>query len=245
MSFPNMDSLAWPEVPAGEESLLPLVAQSALTGQVLMVGYVNRASLEATRVSREVTFWSRSRRKLWKKGEESGHILALESLHVDCDADTLLALVTPHGPTCHRQTPSCFDALQGESLTGLTEVVPVSARLGKLFGTLHALSKLPSHAPDADPANPSYTRRLLAAGLDRCLRKLGEETTECVIAAKALEASPESPSARAELASEAADVLYHLFATLVASGVTLSEVTDVLAAREGKRRPGATLASKI
>ncbi|MCA2959892.1 MAG: bifunctional phosphoribosyl-AMP cyclohydrolase/phosphoribosyl-ATP diphosphatase HisIE [Silvanigrellales bacterium] len=241
-SFPDIESLSWPSAPSGEESLLPLVAQSALTGQVLMVGYVNRVSLEATLRSGEVTFWSRSRQKLWRKGEESGHVLTLEALHVDCDADTLLALVTPQGPTCHRQTTTCFDTLEGASFQ---EVVPAGARLAKLFGTLQDISKIPPSTPEADLTNPSYTRRLLAAGLDRCLRKLGEETTECVIAAKTLQATPASKSARADLASEAADVLYHLFATLVVAGVPLTDVTEALASREGKRRPDATLASKI
>ncbi len=233
-------ALSWPPSAPGEESLLPLVAQSEHTGQVLMVGWVNRAALEITLGTKEVTFWSRSRRRLWKKGEQSGNVLSLRALHIDCDSDTLLALVEPAGPTCHRHTTTCFDALHDEAQgasAGFDEVVPSGARLAKLFETIE------ERAHGADEG--SYARKLVSAGLDRCLRKFGEEATEFVVAAKSAQASATCRDARADLAGEAADVLFHLFATLVAAGVPLSEVIAVLAAREGKRRPDASLASKI
>jgi phosphoribosyl-AMP cyclohydrolase / phosphoribosyl-ATP pyrophosphohydrolase len=202
-----------------------------------MVGYVNRTALAKTLETGFVTFWSRSRSRLWTKGEESGNTLALASLHVDCDSDTLLALVHPNGPTCHRDTPTCFDA---QTQAGFAELVVPGARLAQLFSVLER-RKLEGAAAQEQ----SYSRMLFAAGLDRCLRKVGEEASEFIIAAKTLEADAQSAAKQKELASEAADVLFHLFASLTLSNVTLEDVCEELRSREGNRRPGATLEPKI
>lgn len=244
----DMETLAWPDAAPANEALLPLVAQDALTGQVLMLGYVNREALAATAQNGFVTFWSRSRQRLWRKGEESGHVLRLQSLHVDCDRDTILALVEPHGPTCHRLTPTCFgelhDAGKGAA-GGCQEPQSAASRIGRLARAIEDRK----HVADEG----SYTGKLFAAGIDRILRKCGEEMTEFVVAAKNLSHAKETASASdvvlaghaREMAGEAADIIYHVLTALSASGLSLVQVAEALAAREGKRREGASLAPKV
>ena len=186
-----------------ERGLVPVIAQDALRGEVLMLAWANREALERSLESRELTFWSRSRGRLWKKGETSGNVLRVVSLHADCDGDAVLARVEPFGPACHTGDRSCFG------------VVPAgSDPLGELWGVLEARAALL-------PVG-SYTTRLLADGNLR-LKKLGEETAELVAAL----ATSDGERARAE----AADLLYHVMVALLAAGVSLDDLLAELSAR--------------
>jgi phosphoribosyl-ATP pyrophosphohydrolase/phosphoribosyl-AMP cyclohydrolase len=184
------------------QGLVPVVAQDAGTGRVLMVAWANREALERTLASGEAHFWSRSRQALWKKGETSGNVLKLRSLHADCDADTVLALVDPTGPACHTGDRTCFgDGAAGGVIDGLWSTIQERAR------TL----------PEG-----SYTTRLLRDENLR-LKKLGEETAELVTALARAEA--------ARIPEEAADLIYHLLAALQGAGVELDAVLDALDGR--------------
>jgi phosphoribosyl-ATP pyrophosphohydrolase/phosphoribosyl-AMP cyclohydrolase len=206
----------------GQPPVLPLVCQCFRTHQVLMLGYVSQESWHQTVQTGEVVFWSRSRGKLWKKGETSGHVLKVKSLHVDCDADAILALVDPHGPTCHRNTQTCFDE---KNQSGGFESVDLG------WGTLAQLhGSLEKRAQGGEPE--SYTYKLLQAGPDRVLRKLGEECTEAILAAKNLTITGNAD----EFVSESADLLYHWLVSLVALKVAPERVLEVLKGRMGAPR---------
>jgi len=181
--------------------LLPLVVQDARTGDVLMVGFANRLALQKTLETGQVHFWSRSREQLWRKGETSGHTLALESLHADCDGDTVLARVTPAGPTCHTGERSCF----GEGTSSPFAVLP------RLAETLASRA--------ADHPEGSYTVRLLDDENLR-LKKLGEETAELVAAL--------AKGDTVRSVEEAADLLYHLLVALRAEGLDASALLEEL-----------------
>lgn len=184
--------------------LVPAVVQDARTRRVLMLGWMDRAALAATLDSRRVTFFSRSRQRLWTKGETSGHVLELVSLELDCDRDTLLVQAVPHGPTCHLQRASCFPAAPGDVLADLDALIAARVR---------------------DRPEGSYTTRLLEAGLPRIAQKVGEEGVETALAAVTAD--------EAALAGEAADLLYHLVVLLNARGMGLRDVLDILADRAG------------
>jgi phosphoribosyl-ATP pyrophosphohydrolase/phosphoribosyl-AMP cyclohydrolase len=185
--------------------LLPAVVQHAHDGRVLMLGYMNRAALQVTLESGKVTFYSRSKQRLRTKGESSGHVLELQSLHADCDNDSLLALALPRGPTCHLGRDSCF----GDG------AAPVLAFVGQL-DALIALRE--QQRPQG-----SYTTRLFEAGVHRIAQKLGEEGVETALAAVA-----QNDDA---LRGEAADLLYHLLVLLRARGLGLDAVAATLALR--------------
>lgn len=191
------------------DGLLPAVVQHWLTGEVLMLGYMNAEALAATQQSGHVTFFSRSKQRLWTKGESSGHVLDLKSVRVDCDADTLLVLAQPHGPTCHNGTSSCF----GDA------VVPP-------LGFLAELDALVAQRHAERPAG-SYTTRLFEGGIRRMAQKVGEEGVETALAAVAQDDEA--------LLGEAADLIYHLAVTLRARGLALSDVSAVLAQRHAVR----------
>lgn len=191
--------------PDFSRGLLPAVVQDAATLQLLMLAWMDQASWEETLASGEATFFSRSRQARWRKGETSGNRLRVLETRVDCDADTILLLVEPLGPACHRGTTSCF----GE------DTAPGIGRLALLERTIAARTH-------ADPAT-SYTARLLEAGPKRAAQKLGEEGVETALAAAA--------GTQDELAEEAADLLYHLLVTLRARDLPLQSVLDVLARR--------------
>ncbi len=182
--------------------LLPAVVQDARTLRVLMLGYMDRAALEATLATRRVTFYSRSKGRLWTKGESSGHYLHLVALDVDCDADTLLVLAHPQGPTCHLQRESCFASAPGAML----------ADLSALVARRHA-----------DMPDDSYTTRLFQGGMRRIAQKVGEEGVETALAAVA-----EDDDA---LLGEAADLMFHLLVLLRARGLDLADVEAKLATR--------------
>ncbi|QNK01819.1 bifunctional phosphoribosyl-AMP cyclohydrolase/phosphoribosyl-ATP diphosphatase HisIE [Dyella telluris] len=191
------------------DGLLPAVIQHWLTGEVLMLGYMNAEALAATQHSGHVTFFSRSKQRLWTKGETSGHVLELKSVRMDCDADTLLVLAEPHGPTCHNGTSSCF---------GDKAVPPL--------GFLAELDALVAQRHAERPAG-SYTTRLFEGGIRRMAQKVGEEGVETALAAVAQDDEA--------LLGEAADLIYHLAVTLRARGLGLSDVSAVLAQRHAVR----------
>ena len=194
----QIDALAWDK----QDGMLPAIVQDADTLRVLMLGYMDRAALEATLGSRRVTFFSRSRQQLWTKGEQSGHVLQLVAIEADCDNDTLLVLAHPQGPTCHLQRTSCFPEAPG--------------------GFLAELDALVAHRDRDRPAG-SYTTRLFEAGVRSIAQKVGEEGVETALAAVAQH--------DAELAGEAADLLYHLLVLLRSRGMALEDVIAVLQAR--------------
>jgi len=204
MTGSTIDTLDWNK----GDGLVPLVAQHAHDGRVLMLGYVNREALECTLQTREVHFWSRSKQRLWKKGESSGHVLELVSIATDCDNDTLLAQVLPRGPTCHRGTPSCFD---GDA--------PAHPWLNELEALIAARAS-------ADPAS-SYVAKLLAASPSRRAQKVGEEGVEVALAAATGDLDG--------LRGEAADLLFHLLVVLRGAGLTLADVVGELAQRHAAR----------
>jgi phosphoribosyl-ATP pyrophosphohydrolase/phosphoribosyl-AMP cyclohydrolase len=196
-------------VPAGvvfdERGLAPAVAQDRSSGNVLMLAWTNAEALRLTAETGFAHFWSRSRSRLWKKGESSGHTLHVTEIRADCDGDALLYLVEPAGPACHTGRRTCF----GDG----------SATLA---GVLDELQALVRERRTADP-DGSYTARLHAKGLDHVLKKIGEEATEVVLAAKG-----ESDE---RLASEAADLLFHLVVAFEQRGVPFARALEVLAQR--------------
>ena len=192
--------------------LAPAIVQDAATGQVLMLGYVNAESWAKTRQEGRVTFFSRSKNRLWTKGEESGNFLRVESLHVDCDADTVLIRATPAGPTCHRGTISCFEQIDEQAVPS----APVGF-LAMLERLVVERQQFPERAPT------SYTVSLFKKGMPKIAQKVGEEAVETVIDAVA--------GHRDTLPGEVADLLYHLLVLLVAAGVPFDEVISVLQER--------------
>jgi phosphoribosyl-ATP pyrophosphohydrolase/phosphoribosyl-AMP cyclohydrolase len=211
LTLENIDQLDWSK----ESGLLPAIVQNANSGIVLMLGYVNQASLLATLQSRLVTFFSRSRQTLWVKGETSGHALDLVSAHFDCDRDSILILANPRGPTCHTGDASCFGSgvLRKDAINDID-----------FLKTLEAIvrDRMQSHSSSPQFAN-SYTAKLFASGIDRMAQKVGEEAVETVIEAK--------NNNLEKFQSEAADLLFHLTVLLAAKGTSLAEVAQVLRKR--------------
>jgi phosphoribosyl-ATP pyrophosphohydrolase/phosphoribosyl-AMP cyclohydrolase len=203
----------------GNDGLVPAVVQDAGDGRVLMVAYMDRDALDATLATGEVHFHSRSRGRLWRKGEESGNVLRLRGIAADCDSDALLVTAEPAGPTCHRGTRSCFDA-DGAPAEPTTQG----------FQWLETLwSTIASRAAER-PAG-SYTTSLLEGGVDAVARKVTEEATEVVLAAKDDVTASDRSLTRARVAEETADLLYHTIVLLAERGMTPSEVVAVLRER--------------
>jgi len=201
----DIETLEWQKM----DSLLPVIVQDAFDGRVLMQAYMNREALEHTLENGRVTFWSRSRQQLWTKGETSGNTLKLVEAHADCDNDCLLIMAVPDGPTCHRNTDTCFD--------GDANTLP---QLAFLAGLERLIAQRERDRPEG-----SYTTRLFEAGIKRISQKVGEEGVETALAATSGDIE--------ELVNESADLLYHLLVLLRASGLTLADVTAVLQARHG------------
>ncbi len=181
------DTLDWAKM----DGLLPAIVQDAASGEVRMLGYMDRAALDATLRDRLVTFYSRSRGGPWRKGESSGNVLRLVDIKLDCDRDALLVMANPVGPTCHNGTSSCF----GE------DCAPGMGFIGTLAGKI-------AERAGADPSS-SYTARLIVTGIKRIAQKVGEEGVEVALAATAGD--------KDELTAEAADLIYHLTVLLEAS----------------------------
>lgn len=200
----------------GPDGLVPAIVQDYHTRAVLMLAYMNRESLQKTLDTGLATFWSRSRKELWTKGETSGNLLHVAEIAYDCDADALLIQAIPDGPACHTGHTSCFYRTLYENpdlLTGNSDILTQIAR------TIRERQENPK--PD------SYTNYLLSEGIDKICKKVGEEATETVIAAK--NANP------GEIAAEAADLVYHLEVLLAERGMSLNDLYAVLQGRHGKK----------
>lgn len=189
------------------DGLVPAIIQDSVTDQVLMLGFMNEAALDATRKTGLVTFYSRSRQTLWTKGETSGNTLSVEEILVDCDQDTLLIKATPAGPVCHTGSVTCF-----------AEQTSDKSQRNILF----ELEKIISERR-MNPQEDSYTSKLFAKGLNKIAQKVGEEAVELVIEAK--DDNPEL------FKSEASDLLFHFLVLLQAKNVRLDEILINLAER--------------
>jgi phosphoribosyl-AMP cyclohydrolase / phosphoribosyl-ATP pyrophosphohydrolase len=211
------DDVAW-----GPSGLVPAVVQDAADGRVLMVAYVDAEALAATLASGEVHFHSRSRNRLWRKGETSGNILRLRDISIDCDGDALLIAADPVGPTCHRNTRSCFDAADAAAAPPVRPAAPPPTQGFEWLETLWATI---DERAAADPAS-SYTARLIAGGVDAPARKVAEEATEVLMAAKddAMAPAASRPATRDALTGEVADLLYHTLVVLRERGLPPSAV---------------------
>ncbi len=192
-----------------ERKLVPAIVQHAHTGQVLMLAYMDDEALRLTEATREVHFFSRSRQRIWRKGETSGNVLDLISLTRDCDGDALLVRAVPRGPTCHTGAQTCFGAGGPE---------PPPSAVEELEQTIALRQALPRGAG-------SYVRQLLDGGWPKILAKLAEEGAEL---------GAELPTGtRERIVSEAADALFHLLVALAMRGVRWSEIETELARRSG------------
>ena len=194
----DLQALDW----AKGDGLLPAIVQDANNLRVLMLGYMNAEALAATQTSGHVTFYSRSKQRLWKKGETSGHVLELVSIQADCDNDTLLVLARPQGPTCHLQRDSCFADAPSSFIADLDAIVAQRER--------------------ERPAG-SYTTKLFDEGIRRIAQKVGEEGVETALAAVVQD--------DAAVLGESADLVFHLLVLLRARGLSLRDVSSLLQAR--------------
>jgi phosphoribosyl-AMP cyclohydrolase / phosphoribosyl-ATP pyrophosphohydrolase len=192
--------------------LLPAIVQHEQDGRVLMLGYVNRQALAATLSSGRATFYSRSKQRLWTKGERSGHFIKVSGIATDCDRDTVLLLGRPEGPVCHQGTPACFPDATRPAVADV-------AFLAQLEAVLRSRSL-------ASPEQ-SYTAALYRQGRTRIAQKLGEEAVEVALAA--------ASGSDAEFIGECADLIYHLLVALGSRGLALREVVTELARRHAER----------
>jgi phosphoribosyl-ATP pyrophosphohydrolase/phosphoribosyl-AMP cyclohydrolase len=186
------------------DNLMPVIVQHAVSGEVLMLGYMNQDALTQTEQSGKVTFFSRTKQRLWTKGETSGNFLNVVSITPDCDNDTLLVLANPIGPTCHLGTSSCFAPAKHD------------------WHFLYELEQLLASRKTADPES-SYTAKLYASGTKRIAQKVGEEGVETALAA--------TVNDRFELKNEASDLIYHLLVLLQDQDLDLSAVIENLKQR--------------
>lgn len=204
------------QVRFGADGLVPVVAQDHRNGNLLMLAWATREALEKTASTGEAHYWSRSRKALWRKGETSGHSQQVEEIRLDCDGDTVLYRVHQQGPACHTGQPTCFSTVVRKDGSVATESEIGGHLLTRLAATIARRA--------ADRPADSYTVKLLNKGIPKVSQKVGEEAVEVVIAANA-----EDPE---RLASESADLVYHLLVLLQARGVKLDDVLAQLEARE-------------
>ena len=202
MNPEQINQLSW-----HDSQLLPAIVQHAISGKVLMQGYMNPDALQHTLQSGNVTFFSRSKQRLWTKGESSGHTLQLVSIDSDCDSDSLLVLAMPQGPTCHVGTETCWHDNDANS---------------PQLAFLYDLEQVIKSREGADPKS-SYTASLFAKGVKRIAQKVGEEGVESALAAMAGD--------REELKNEAADLLFHLLVLLRSQQLELADVITILKQR--------------
>jgi phosphoribosyl-AMP cyclohydrolase / phosphoribosyl-ATP pyrophosphohydrolase len=193
------------------DGLVPAIVQDATTGAVLMLAYMNREALEQTLARRRAVFFSRSKQRLWEKGETTGHTLDVVDIALDCDADTLLITAQPRGPACHNGTVTCFG---NESRSAAGDIAFLAA-------LERVVAQRASEKPEA-----SYTARLLGKGIAKVAQKVGEEGVETALAAVA--------EGDDKVVEESADLLFHLLVLLRARGVPLR---DVIAKLESRHRP--------
>ena len=200
----NIDELKF-----DEKGLIPAIVQDANTNRVLTLAYMNRESLEISMEKMKTCFWSRSRQELWLKGETSGNYQDIVSITADCDKDALVVRVKPQGPACHLGTESCFEN-------------PLFANEEMSDFTIDGLMKM-LEGRKRDLPEGSYTTYLFQKGLDKILKKVGEESTEVIIAAKAED--------KAETIYEIADLAYHVMVLMLESGISLNDIREELASR--------------
>ena len=197
----NLDELKF-----DERGLIPAIVQDARTREVLTLAYMNRESLARTMETKQTWFWSRSRNELWHKGATSGNTQQVVDLAADCDGDAVVVLVNTAGPACHTGARSCF---------GLDQAEDIGALLGQLYDLIESRER---ERPEG-----SYTTYLFDKGIDKILKKVGEESAETIIAAKNDDVKP--------LVAEVSDLIYHLLVLLVQRGVSLDQIRDELAQR--------------
>jgi len=194
------------EINYNSEGLIPAIIQDTKTKTVLMLGYMNAEAVSKTLETNKVTFFSRSKQRLWTKGEDSGHFLTLNSIKNDCDNDSLLIKATPHGPTCHKGTDSCWGESKVES-----------------YGFLTELETIITDRKENAPSKTSYVSDLFEKGINKIAQKVGEEAVEVVIEAK---------DGNDDLfLNESADLLFHYLILLQAKGFKLDAVIEVLKSR--------------
>lgn len=198
------------------QGLIPAVVQDWRDGTVLMIAFMNKEALQKTLDTKTVHFWSRSRQKLWEKGETSGNKLALKDLFVDCDGDALLVKAEPVGPTCHTGEKACFFARLDQPKTKTSEAW--GGILERLYQTIQERKK--------NPSGESYTSKLMQGGIDKILKKVVEEAGEVALAGKG--------GKKNEIVYETADLLFHILVALGYHDVTPQEVYQELATRFGK-----------
>ena len=200
----RLNNLDWQKM----NGLIPTIVQHANSGEILMLAYMNQEALQLTLETKQLTFYSRSKQALWRKGETSGNTMALQSIRTDCDADSLLVQVLPEGSACHLGFSSCFQPASSSKLSFLDSLI-------KLI-----------QGRSEQNARESYTTQLLASGINRCAQKVGEEAVETVIAAVSKD--------RDELVNEATDLLFHLLVLLQACELSFYELIDCLQLRHNE-----------
>lgn len=196
-----------PDFSKSPDQLIPAVIQDAKTQKVLMLGYMNEAAFEATQKSQKVTFYSRSKQRLWTKGEESGNFLNVDSIHLDCDQDSLLIYANPEGPTCHKGTDTCWGEQNVNSLAFIAELEAIIAQ-----------------RKAANDQN-SYVASLFREGINKIAQKVGEEAVETLIEAK--------DNNDQLFLEESADLLFHYLVLLQAKGFKLNDIARTLSSRNG------------
>ncbi|WED44544.1 bifunctional phosphoribosyl-AMP cyclohydrolase/phosphoribosyl-ATP diphosphatase HisIE [Legionella cardiaca] len=204
MNSNDINKLDWQKM----KGLLPAIVQDSNTGSVLMLGYMNEEALVVSLETKQLTFFSRSKQRLWRKGETSGNTMTVESITADCDGDSLLIQVQPAGAACHLGFNTCFQPASGLKLTFLADLIEIINERANSQSTT------------------SYTSQLLAAGINRCAQKVGEEAVETVIAAVSKN--------REELINESADLLFHLLVLLKISEVGFYDLLGCLRERHQK-----------
>ena len=220
-----METVSIDAIKFDEKGLVPAVIQEACSGEILMLAYMNAESLRRTAESGETWYYSRSRQCLWHKGETSGHFQKVRSIAVDCDADTLLIQVDQIGAACHTGHKTCFYRQLEQNKEEYT-------------GSLSMLAELKDEIRDKrlHPTEKSYTAYLLQTGIDKICKKIGEESSEVIIAAKNADpynqdTGDTGKSLRSEVCGESADLLYHLSVLWEETGITVNDVMAVLKAR--------------
>lgn len=194
-----------------KDGLVPVIIQNYLNNQVLMLGYMNEEAFNTTQKIGKVTFFSRSKNRLWTKGEESGNFLEVKSIATDCDNDTILIKAKPYGPTCHTGSVTCFNEISNH-------------------GFMYELEQTIHNKIDLDNDPDSYTNQLYKKGINKIAQKMGEEAVEIVIEAK--------DDNRELFLGEAADLLYHFLILLKAKSLKLDDVENILKSRENAPRRG-------
>ena len=209
----NIETLAF-----DSNGLIPAIVQDAITRQVLTLAYMNRESLEKTIETKETWFYSRSRKKLWNKGETSGNKQEVKKISYDCDQDALLVQVDPLGPACHKGEESCFHQSLYTNEVPSKEIIPT------------LVDKIKDRKEN--PIEGTYTTYLFEQGIDKILKKVGEESSEVIIASK--------NDDHGELTGEMADLTYHMLVLMEETGVSLADIKKVLIKRHLEKEGKAT-----